>query len=143
VEEIQNSSSALIISSEEGADKITEGYKLIKDLEDIFKEIRSGAEITSNQAQIITISTQKQQKSTEQINVAIADISSGLNSFLHSTEVATRSAEGLIRLAKELEQVLNTPVEPIPPEGNVPADVPDAAGLDAEDPGIRFAAVNG
>jgi methyl-accepting chemotaxis protein len=107
VEEIQSSSSSLIISSEEGADKITEGYKLIKDLEDIFKEIRSGAEITSNQAQIITISTQKQQKSTEQINIAIADISNGLNSFIHSTKVATASAEGLTRLAKELELVLN------------------------------------
>ncbi|MDR0590193.1 MAG: methyl-accepting chemotaxis protein [Spirochaetaceae bacterium] len=107
VEEIQNSSSALIISSEEGADKITEGYKLIKDLEDIFKEIRSGAEITSNQARIITISTQKQQKSTEQINIAITDISNGLNNFIHSTEVVTGSAEGLTRLAKELELVLN------------------------------------
>jgi methyl-accepting chemotaxis protein len=108
VEEIQSSSSSLIISSEEGADKITEGYKLIKDLEDIFKEIRSGAEITSNQAQIITISTQKQQKSTEQINIAISDISNGLNSFIHSTEVATASAEGLTQIAKELEIVLNT-----------------------------------
>jgi methyl-accepting chemotaxis protein len=112
VEEIQSSSSSLIISSEEGADKITEGYKLIKDLEDIFKEIRSGAEITSNQAQTITISTQKQQKSTEQINIAITDISNGLNNFIHSTEVATASAEGLTRLARELEMVLNA--QPLP-----------------------------
>ncbi|MDR2402847.1 MAG: methyl-accepting chemotaxis protein [Spirochaetaceae bacterium] len=112
VEEIQSSSSSLIISSEEGADKITEGHKLIKDLEDIFKEIRSGAEITSNQAQIITISTQKQQKSTEQINIAIADISNGLNNFIHSTEVATASTEGLTQLAKELELVLNAQVIP-------------------------------
>jgi methyl-accepting chemotaxis protein len=115
VEEIQSSSSSLIISSEEGADKITEGYRLIKDLEDIFKEIRSGAEITSNQARIITISTQKQQKSTEQINIAITDISNGLNSFIHSTEIATSSAEGLTRLAKELEQVLNAPALPVQP----------------------------
>jgi methyl-accepting chemotaxis protein len=115
VEEIQSSSSSLIISSEEGADKIAEGYKLIKDLEDIFKEIRSGAEITSNQAQIITVSTQKQQKSTEQINIAIADISNGLNSFIHSTEVATSSAKGLTQLAKELELVLNAQALPTLP----------------------------
>jgi methyl-accepting chemotaxis protein len=115
VEEIQSSSSSLIISSEEGADKIAEGYKLIKDLEDVFKEIRSGAEITSNQAQIITVSTQKQQKSTEQINIAIADISNGLNSFIHSTEVATASAKGLTQLAKELELVLNA--QALPTEG--------------------------
>jgi methyl-accepting chemotaxis protein len=107
VEEIQNSSSSLIISSEESADKITEGNKLIKELEDIFREIRSGAEITANQAQTITVSTQKQQKSTEQINIAIADISTGLNNFIHSTEVATSSAEGLTRIIQELGLLLN------------------------------------
>ncbi|MDR3172456.1 MAG: methyl-accepting chemotaxis protein [Treponema sp.] len=107
VEEIQASSSSLIISSEEGADKIAEGYKLIKNLEDVFKDIRSGAEITSNQAQTITISTQKQRKSSEQIHLAISDISHGLNSFLHATEVATSSAEKLTNLAYQLELVLN------------------------------------
>ncbi|MDR1317463.1 MAG: methyl-accepting chemotaxis protein [Spirochaetales bacterium] len=110
VEEIQNSSSSLIISSEESADKITEGNKLIKDLEDIFREIRSGAEITANQAGTITQSTQKQQKSSEQINIAIADISRGLSSFIHSTEVATASAEGLTRLIGELETILGTEI---------------------------------
>ena len=108
IEEIQNSSSSLIISSEESADKITEGNNLIKELEDIFREIRSGAEITANQAQTITVSTQKQQKSTEQINVAIADISSGLSNFLHSTEVATSSAGELTRMIQELGVLLNT-----------------------------------
>ena len=49
VEEIQSSSSYLIVYSEEGSDKISEGYKLIKDLEDVFMEIKAGAEITSNQ----------------------------------------------------------------------------------------------
>ncbi|MDR1031479.1 MAG: methyl-accepting chemotaxis protein [Treponema sp.] len=112
VEEIQNSSSSLIIASEEGADKIAEGYTLIKDLEDIFNEIRSGAEITSNQAQTITVSTQKQRKSSEQITVAITDISQGLNTFLHSTEVATSSAERLTELAHALESVLNSKQEP-------------------------------
>jgi methyl-accepting chemotaxis protein len=107
VEEIQNSSSSLIISSEESADKITEGNKLIRELEDIFREIRSGAEITANQAQMITVSTQKQQKSTEQIDIAIADISTGLNNFIHSTEVATSSAEGLTQMIQELEILLN------------------------------------
>jgi methyl-accepting chemotaxis protein len=141
VEEIQSSSSSLIISSEEGADKIAEGYKLIKDLEDIFKEIRSGAEITSNQAKIITISTQKQQRSTEQINIAITDISNGLNSFIHSTEIATASAEGLTRLAKELELVLNARKLPDSAAGEnlAPAPgpaVPEAGGQDAKAAGL-------
>jgi methyl-accepting chemotaxis protein len=107
VEEIQNSSSSLIISSEEGSDRIAEGYKLIKDLEDIFKEIRSGAEITSNQAQTITISTQKQRKSSEQINVAITDISRSLETFIRAAERAAASAEGLAGFSRDLEEVLN------------------------------------
>ena len=107
VEEIQNSSSQLIISSEEGADKITEGNNLIKELEDIFRKIRSGAEITANQAQAITVFTQKQQKSIEQINVAIADISTGLSNFINSTEVATSSAGGLTQMIHELGTILS------------------------------------
>jgi methyl-accepting chemotaxis protein len=111
VEEIQNSSSSLIISSEESADKISEGNSLIKELEDIFREIRSGAEITANQAQTITVSTQKQQKSTEQINTAIADISTGLSNFIHSTEVATSSAAGLTQMIQELDDLLTVKTE--------------------------------
>jgi methyl-accepting chemotaxis protein len=108
IEEIQNSSSSLIISSEESADKIAGGLKLIKDLEEIFREILSGADITANQAQTITVSTQKQRHSIEQINIAIADISRGLNNFIHSTEIATASAEGLMGLIRDLGEVLNT-----------------------------------
>jgi len=105
-DEIQAFSSSLIVSSEESADIIAEGSSLIKELEDIFRDIHSGAEITANQAKTITVSTQKQQKSTEQVNIAIADISGGLNSFLHSTEVATASAEGLVRMVEELDSLL-------------------------------------
>jgi len=106
VEEIQNSSSSLVISSEESADKIIEGNNLIKELEDIFREIRSGAEITSNQAQTITIFTQKQQKSTEHINIAIADISKGLSNFIQSTRVATSSAGELTSMIQQLDEFL-------------------------------------
>jgi len=106
VEEIQGSSSKLIISSEEGAEKITEGNNLIKELEETFRQIRSGAEITSNQAQTITVSTEKQQKSTEQINIAITDITGGLANFIQSTKVASSSAEELTVLIQKLDALL-------------------------------------
>jgi len=106
VEEVQSSSSSLIVSSEESADKIAEGNNLIKELEEIFTKIRFGAENTSNQAQIITHSTQKQLRSTEQINSAIIDISKGLSNFIQSTRAATASAEDLNLLTKELGELL-------------------------------------
>jgi methyl-accepting chemotaxis protein len=108
VEEIQSSSSSLIVYSEEGSDRIAEGYKLIKDLEDIFKEIRSGAEITSNQARTITVSTHQQLKSTEQIHTAIAEVSQGVKHFMGAAEAAAISAGTLTERAHELEQFLTT-----------------------------------
>jgi len=104
--EIQNSSSSLIHSGEESARKITKGNNLIKELEEIFGEIKNGAEITANQAQTITVSTHKQQKSSEQIKTAIADISAGLSNFINSTEIASSSAEELVKLIKELEELI-------------------------------------
>jgi len=111
VEEIQNSSSSLIISSEESTDKIMEGNNLIKELDNIFREIRSGAEATSNQAQTITLSTQKQLKSTEQINSAISDISRGLTNFIQSTRIASSSAEELTEIIQELDVILTGEVK--------------------------------
>jgi len=107
VEEIQQSSSSLIVSSEESAQKINEGNNLIIELENIFKEIRSGVEIASNQAQLITTSTQKQLNSTEQINTAIADISKGLANFIKSTRIATSSAEDLNHMTINFGALLN------------------------------------
>ena len=106
VEEIQSSSSSLIVYSEEGSDRISEGYKLIKDLEDIFKEIKSGAEITSNQAQTITVSTQQQLKSSEQIHTAIAEVSQGVKHFIGAAEAAALSAGTLTERTHELERFL-------------------------------------
>ena len=106
-DDIQSSSSSLIVSSKDGAEKINSGNKLIKELEGIFKEIQNGAGATSNQAKTITVYSQKQQKSTEQINTAISDISGGLSNFIKSTEIATSSAEELSKMIKQMGSILN------------------------------------
>jgi len=112
VEEIQGSSSSLILSSEESADKILEGNNLIKELEEIFRKIKSGAEITANQAQTISGSTQMQLESTEQITSSISDISVGLSNFIQSTRIATSSAEELTKMTAELGDILTTKDKP-------------------------------
>jgi methyl-accepting chemotaxis protein len=106
IDEINNSSSSLIVSSNESAEKITKGNNLIKELENIFLKIRCGAEITTVQAQAITVSTEKQQKSSVQINTAIADISKGLTSFILSTKAATASVEDLTQMLAHLGSIL-------------------------------------
>jgi len=106
IEEILSSSSFLIVHSEEGSDRIAEGYKLIKDLEDIFMEIRSGAEITSNQAQTITISTKEQLKSSEQIYTGIAEIHQRVKQLNGASESAALTAGALSERTSELEKFL-------------------------------------
>jgi len=106
VEEIQSSSSSLIVYSEEGSDKIAEGYKLIKDLEDLFKEIRASAEISSNQIQTITASTQQQLKSGEQTYAAINEISRRMKHFSGALKTAALSAGTLTKRTYELEKFL-------------------------------------
>jgi len=105
-DEIQSSSSSLINSGEDSSGKINHGNILIKKLEDIFREIRSGAEITANQAQTITEATVIQQKSTEQINIAITDISKGLSNFIQSTKIVTSSAGELTKMMHKLDALL-------------------------------------
>jgi methyl-accepting chemotaxis protein len=108
VEEIQSSSSSLIVYSEEGSDRIAEGYKLIKDLEDVVREIRAGAEITSNQAQTITVSTQKQLKSSEQIHNAITEVSQDVKRLISTAEAAAFTTGNLTERAGELEKLLQS-----------------------------------
>jgi methyl-accepting chemotaxis protein len=109
VEEIQSSSSSLIVYSEEGSDRIAEGYKLIKDLEDVFKEIKAGAEITSNQARAITVSTQQQLKASEKVGFAISEVSQGVKHFIGAVESTALSAGTLTERTRELERFLTAP----------------------------------
>ena len=110
IEEILSSSSFLIVHSEEGSDKISEGYKLIKDLENVFMEIRSGAEITSNQAQTITVSTKQQLKSSEYIYEGITEISQGVKRLIGASESAALTAGILTEQTGELERFLGLPI---------------------------------
>jgi len=94
------------VHSEEGSDRIAEGYKLIKDLEDLFKEIRSSAEISSNQMQTITISTQQQLKSSELTHAAINEVSQKVKHFTGALKTAALSAGTLTKHTYELERFL-------------------------------------
>ncbi|MCL1993461.1 MAG: methyl-accepting chemotaxis protein [Spirochaetes bacterium] len=109
IEEILSSSSFLIVYSEEGSDRIAEGYRLIKDLEDIFMEIRCGAEITSNEAQTITVSTQQQLKTSEQIHAGISEISRKVKQLAGASESAAANAQVLTERSGELERFLVVP----------------------------------
>ena len=105
-EEIQSSSSSLIVYSEESSDRIAEGYELIKNLEDLFKEILSGAEITSNQVKAITDSTHEQLKSSELIDAEINELSQGIRHFSGTLTAASLATEDFTKKTDALEKFL-------------------------------------
>ncbi|MCL2608428.1 MAG: methyl-accepting chemotaxis protein [Treponema sp.] len=124
---IQNSSTELIVSGEENSEKITEGNNLIRQLEDVFRKIRSYADITQNQADSVTSLAENQRESARQLHLAIQDISSGLGSFVLSTELVSSSAENLARMTGELEDLL----------GDVPGAVPKSEVANLGVPGAE------
>ena len=69
-------------------------------------EIRSGAEITSNQAQTITVSTQQQLKSSERIYADIAEISSRVKHLIGASESIALNTGTLADKTSELERFL-------------------------------------
>ncbi|MCL2815662.1 MAG: transporter substrate-binding domain-containing protein [Oscillospiraceae bacterium] len=65
-----------------------------------------GAEITSNQAKTITVSTQQQLKYSEQIHTAVTEVSRGVRNFVSAAEAAALSANTLTERTGELEKFL-------------------------------------
>ena len=106
VEEIQFSSSSLIVYSEESSDRIAEGYELIKNLEDLFKEILSSAEITLSQVRAITDSTQEQLKSSELIDAGINELSQGVRHFSGTLTAISQATEDFAKKTGELERFI-------------------------------------
>jgi methyl-accepting chemotaxis protein len=69
-------------------------------------EIRSGAEITSNQAQTITGFTQQQLKSSEQIFSDVAEITQRVKFLVGASESVALMAGTLTERTNELERHL-------------------------------------
>jgi len=107
-EEIQASSASLILYSEEGSDRIADGYKLIKDLEELFKEIRSSTEITASEMQTITVSAHHQLKSSEPVYAAINEVSQKVKHFAAMQKTVLLAVKILTGRTCELETFLST-----------------------------------
>ena len=102
ITEIQHSSDSLILASESGTEKINAGYDNAKDLGFKFASIKSSSEITATSAQDITEIIQQQAIASEQILIALKQISAGVESFTVATGNISNSAENLRELSEEL-----------------------------------------
>ena len=102
ITEIQESSDALILASENGTEKIQSGVDNAKNLEERFSSIKDASEITAESAEKITTIIQQQAVASEQILVTLKQIASGVENFTAATEHISKSSQNLKTLAIEL-----------------------------------------
>ena len=105
ITEIQHTSDNLIITSEGGTEKITEGRELTLKLETKFSDIRKSSEITVESATEIKNVVDQQSASFDQIVETIRQISSGIENFSASTTTVNETAAELKEAADNLDKL--------------------------------------
>lgn len=102
ITEIQESSDDLILSSENGTEKIQSGVENAKNLEIRFNSIKNASEITAESAETITTIIQQQATASEQILITLKQIAAGVSNFSMATEYISKASENLKTIATEL-----------------------------------------
>ncbi len=106
ITEIQHSSDSLIEVSEAGTVKITEGLTHSQNLQQLFEEVLSSAEISATASDRIALSIKQQVSAFEQILQTLKQISEGVDSFVVSTRSTTGAAEKMREMANSLHSVI-------------------------------------
>ncbi|MBQ4378615.1 MAG: hypothetical protein II821_05395 [Treponema sp.] len=104
ITEIQQSSDTLILASESGTEKISEGVANAKNLEERFTSIKNASEITADSAGDITTIIQQQAIASEQILITLKQIASGVDKFRGATESVSEASQKLQVIAEELRK---------------------------------------
>lgn len=99
INEIQHASDKLIIASEEGTQRIREGWDISQSIRGVFEDVLSSSEISAASAADIAHSIRMQVSSFEQIFVTLKQISEGINNFVESTRMTSDSADELKDIA--------------------------------------------
>ena len=106
ITEIQHSSDALIVATEDGTEKINAGYENAKNLGEMFENIKQSAENTSESANDITEIIQQQAMASEQILIALKQISAGVENFTVATDNISESSEHISAMSEELNKTI-------------------------------------
>jgi len=106
INEMQNSSDHLILSSEEGTAKIIAGWELTAKLRTLFEDILSTSEISADSATKIASSIGQQVEAFEQILLTLKQISGGIDNFVTSTASTTKLTKVLMDMSIELQSIV-------------------------------------
>ncbi|MCF7928852.1 MAG: cache domain-containing protein [Spirochaetales bacterium] len=100
INEIQHASDKLIVASEEGTRRITEGWDISTNIRGIFEEVLNSSEISAHSADEITRSTKMQVSSFEQIFTTLKQISESIDSFVESTNYTNQVSDHLTEITE-------------------------------------------
>jgi len=103
INEIQHASDKLIVASEDGTQRIAEGWQVSTNIRGIFEEVLSSSEISATSAGEITRSTKMQVSSFEQIFLTLKQISEAIDSFVESTNYTNEVSDKLTNIAESFE----------------------------------------
>ncbi len=107
ITEIQKSSDRLILTSEEGTERIKEGNGLTKEINNLFADILSSSEISTDSTKQIAKSINQQVGTFEQILIAIKQISEGVDNIAIATREMTNASDDLDVVSETLESIVN------------------------------------
>lgn len=102
INEIQHSSDSLILASESSTEKINIGYETANGLGEKFESIKKSAEITASSAIDIADIIQQQASASEQILIALKEISAGVENFTVATDNISGAAENVRKISEDL-----------------------------------------
>ena len=108
INEIQHSSDSLILASESGTQKINEGYESAKNLGEMFDSIKNSAEITASSAGDITEIIQQQTTASEQILIALKQVSAGVENFTVATDSISASSENIRTMSEAMNNSMKS-----------------------------------
>jgi methyl-accepting chemotaxis protein len=106
IQEIERSSDALLLSSEQGTLQILQGKDLSQRMNKLFGDIALSSEVSSSSTQQIAVSIRQQVSSFEQILIAIKQISQGVDNFVVSTKSTSGTTENLRKMSTKLSAML-------------------------------------
>ncbi len=103
--EIQHSSDALLVSSQNGCNKILDGTQIINELNSRFEELQHSSETMDYASEDIKKIIEQQTASFAQIVITLRQISEAAETFSTSTQKISDSAQNLCVISDSLKQL--------------------------------------
>ena len=105
-QEIQNSISASVMATDEGARQVDQGALLVKKTEQSLNEILEMVQQTAESAKAISISTQQQRTAGEQMVAAMQEIGEVSHQAAAGAKQTVNAANDLTQLGENLEELI-------------------------------------